>query len=73
MPNSAKISITMSPDDLKWAKRRAKMQKRALSAVIADAVAKARQDEARQQLLRTLPEVSDAEIAAVEAEWAAQD
>jgi hypothetical protein len=73
MAGSAKISITMSPGDLEWAKRRAKLQKRALSAVIADAVAKARQDEAREQFLRTLPEVSDAEIAAVEAEWAAQD
>ncbi|MDD9944315.1 MAG: hypothetical protein OXU20_24945 [Myxococcales bacterium] len=73
MANFAKISITIAPDDLKWAKRRAKAQKRALSAVVAEAIAKARQDEAREEFLRTLPEISDAEIAAVEAEWAAQD
>lgn len=73
MPNSAKISITMKPDDLRWAKRQAKAKKLPLSTVIADAVARARRDEARTEFLRTLPDVSDAELAAVEAEWASED
>jgi hypothetical protein len=61
MPVSAKVSISISSEDLAWAKKRARTGAKSLSAVVSDALRRQRQAEARVELL---DELGTADIAA---------
>ncbi len=72
MASTEKISISVGKDDLKWLRRRAKRSGGNLSAVIAEATRLLRQREARERLLARFGQdakVSEAEAAAIRAEW----
>lgn len=73
VPTTAKISVTIDRDALKWLKLRAKRLHRGnLSAVVAEATENLRRAEALDRLLDRLgaPALDDAELAAFRAEWA---
>lgn len=74
MPSVAKISVSLSPDDLAWAKSRAKRQAKSLSSVVTDALQQQRQAEARRALLHELggDDISEAEVEAVRREMAGE-
>ena len=72
MAHAQKISISVASDELKWLRQRAKRRGGNLSAVIAEATRLLRQREARERLLERFgksAEVTDAEAAAIRAEW----
>lgn len=71
MAVAEKISISLGPDDLAWARRRAKADAMSLSAVLAEAVRRQRQAEARIRLLADLgtDDITDREREAVRNEW----
>ena len=70
MPPAAKISISISAEDLAWAKKRARTGARSLSAVVSEALRRQRQTEARVELLADVgvDDVSDADVARIRAE-----
>lgn len=65
-----KISVSLSADDLGWARARAKRQDKSLSAVLSDALQQQRQAEARWALLGELglEDISAAETDALRRE-----
>jgi hypothetical protein len=72
MSNAQKISVSLSTDDLRWLRRRARQEKESLSAVIAEATRLLRQREAQDRLLASFGDdaiVSDAQAAEIRALW----
>lgn len=72
MAHAQKISISVASEELKWLRQRAKRRGGNLSAVIAEATRLLRQREARERLLERFgksADVTDAEAAAIRAEW----
>jgi len=70
MASVDKISISVPDDDLAWARKRAKAKKLSLSAVVSQAIKLSRQLEARERVLRNLPESTPEALAAIDREWA---
>ena len=70
MPAVAKVSVSISAEDLAWAKKRARKSTTSLSAVVSDALRRQRQAEARAQLLADLgtDDISSEDVAAMRAE-----
>ena len=71
MGAAAKISISLSPEDLAWARDRAKRELKSLSSVIAEALRRQRQAEARSRLLADLgtDDINERERAEGRTEW----
>jgi hypothetical protein len=72
MALAEKVSISVSADDLKWLRRRAKRHRGNLSAVFAEATRLLRQRDAQERLLEafgTESEPSAEETEAIRAEW----
>jgi hypothetical protein len=71
MGAAEKISISLSPEDLRWARERAKQSLSSVSAVLAEALRRQRQAEARARLLADLgtDDISEGDRKAVRAEW----
>ena len=69
---TGKVSVTVTADDLKLLRARAKRLYRGnLSAAVADGVSRLREEEATHRLLHRLgaPPLSDARYAAIVGEW----
>ena len=68
---AAKVSISLGADELVWARAQAKRNGKSLSAIMAEALRKQRQAEARTRLLQRLgaSDITEADLAAVRAEW----
>jgi hypothetical protein len=65
-----KISISLSSEDAKWARAKAKKLKTSVSGVVGEALRRERQAEARRKLVDELGgPLSEAELRAVLAEW----
>jgi hypothetical protein len=71
MAKVEKISVSLTPEELKAARRRAKRMGLSLSAVLNEALRFQRQMEARRQLLDELgtDDITPEDIAKVRAEW----
>lgn len=71
MATAEKISISLGADDLAWARRHAKANAMSLSAVLAEAVRRQRQAEARARLLLDLgtDDITERERNDVRREW----
>lgn len=72
---TGKVSVTVTADDLKLLRARAKRLYRGnLSAAVADGVSRLREEEATHRLLQRLaaPPLSDARYAEILAEWGGQ-
>ena len=71
MGAAAKISISLSSEDLAWARDRAKRELKSLSSIIAEALRRERQAEARSRLLADLgtDDINERERDEVRAEW----
>jgi hypothetical protein len=74
MAAAEKISISLGAEDLAWARRRAKTEVKSLSAVLAEAVRRQRQAEARARLLVDLgtDDITERERDEVRNEWRAR-
>jgi hypothetical protein len=75
MGAAEKISISLSPEDLRWARERAKQSLSSVSAVLAEALRRQRQAEARASLLADLgtDDITEGDRKAVRAEWQASN
>ena len=64
MPSVAKISVSLSPEDLAWAQSRARRDDKSLSSVVTEALQRQRQAEARRALLEDLgaSDITEAEV-----------
>jgi len=73
MATAEKISVSLSAEDLTWARKRAKREVTSVSAVVAEALRKQRQAEARTRLLADLgtDDITEADLDRVRAEWLA--
>ena len=73
MALAEKISISLTAEDLAWAKQRAKRDAKSLSAVLSEALHRHRQAEARARLLSELGtrDISEADRDHVRDEWRA--
>lgn len=71
MGAAEKISISLSPEDLRWARERAKQSLSSVSAVLAEALRRQRKAEARARLLSDLgtDDITEGDRKAVRAEW----
>jgi hypothetical protein len=71
MATAEKISISLGPEDLEWARDRAKSEVKSLSAVVAEALRLQRQAEARARLLADLgtDDITEAEREGARNEW----
>lgn len=71
MALAEKISISLGVQDLAWARRQAKAESKSLSAVLAEAVRRQRQAEARVRLLEELgtDDITERDRVAVRSEW----
>jgi hypothetical protein len=71
MGAAEKVSISLSAEDLRWAKARAKRELKSVSAVLAEALRRQRQAEARAALLADLgtDDITDRERNEVRREW----
>jgi hypothetical protein len=74
MATVEKISVSVSRDDLAWARRRARAQRTSLSAVVSEALLRQRQAEAGVRLLEDLgtEDITEADLEAIRSElgWA---
>ena len=71
---TSKISVSVSDEELSWARREARIRRRSLSAVVSDALRRARQAEARERLLAEFGDAAKAspeELAQIYREWQA--
>jgi hypothetical protein len=70
MGSSEKISVSVSGEELAWAKKRAKQLRTSLSAVVSEALQRQRQLEAGWQLLDELgtDDITESDLAAVRKE-----
>ena len=73
MGAAEKISVSISAEDLRWAKERAKREVTSVSAVLAEALRRQRQAEARATLLAELgtDDITERERNEVRREWQA--
>lgn len=73
MAAAEKISVSLRPEDLAWARRQAKRELKSLSAVLSEAVRLRRQAEARALLLEDLGtgDITERERNEVRSEWRA--
>ncbi len=71
MARAEKVSVSLGVEDLNWARRRAKLEIKSLSAVVTEALRRQRQAEARNRLLAELgtDDITDAERSQVRREW----
>ncbi len=71
MGTAEKISISLSVEDLRWAKERARRELKSVSAVLAEALRRQRQAEARARLLADLgtDDITERERNLVRSEW----
>ncbi len=71
MATAEKISVSVSPEDLAWAKARAKREVTSVSAVLAEALRRQRKAEARAHLLADLgtDDISESDRKRVRDEW----
>lgn len=71
MAAAEKISVSIGADDLRWAKQRAKREVKSLSAVVAEALRRQRQAEARARLLTDLgtDDITERDRDQVRDEW----
>ena len=71
MAGVAKVSVSLSVDDLIWAKKRARAGALSLSAFVSEALRRQRQAEARAELLAELgtDDITAEDLAAIRAEW----
>lgn len=71
MGAAEKISISLSSEDLRWARQRAKQSLSSVSAVVSEALRKQRQAEARARLLADLgtDDITEQDIEVVRREW----
>lgn len=74
MATAEKISVSVSRDDLAWARKRARAQRTSLSAVVSEALLRQRQAEAGVRLLEDLgtEDITEGDLDAIRAElgWA---
>lgn len=74
MATAEKISVSVSRDDLAWARKRARAQRTSLSAVVSEALLRQRQAEAGVRLLEDLgtEDITEADLDAIRSElgWA---
>jgi hypothetical protein len=74
MATAEKISVSVSSDDLAWARKRARTQRTSLSAVVSEALLRQRQAEAGVGLLDDLgtDDITEADLDAIRSElgWA---
>ena len=71
---ASKISISVSDEELAWARKQARARHLSLSALVTEALRRARQAEARERLLAELGDaakVSPEELAKIYREWQA--
>lgn len=70
MPTVAKVSVSISSEDLAWAKKQARRGTMSLSAVVSEALRRQRQAEARAKLLDELgtDDISSEEVSVMRAE-----
>ena len=72
---AVKISVSLSEEELAWAKKRAKRLKTSVSAVLTEAVRLQKQMEARREVLaylyETVPPGTPEELAEIVREWKA--
>lgn len=72
MASTEKISVSVTTDELAWARKEAARTKTSLSAVVSETIRRARQREARLVLLEELGEVARVtpeEMERIRAEW----
>jgi hypothetical protein len=72
MARTKKLSISMAAEDARWIAARAKRTRRSVSALLSEAVARFRQQEARQAFLAKLApdeRASPTEIEEIRREW----
>lgn len=71
MAAAEKVSVSLSVEDLRWAKARAKRALTSVSAVLAEALRRQRQAEARAALLQELgtDDITERERNQVRREW----
>ena len=74
MAGAEKISVSVSREDLQWARKQARLRRLSLSAVVSEALLRQRQAEAGVRLLKELgtEDISAAEVDAMHEElgWA---
>ena len=74
MATAEKISVSVSRDDLAWARKRARALRTSLSAVVSEALLRQRQAEAGVRLLEDLgtDDITEADLDAIRSElgWA---
>lgn len=74
MATAEKISVSVSSDDLAWARKRARARRTSLSAVVSEALLRQRQAEAGVRLLQDLgtEDITEADLDAIRSElgWA---
>jgi predicted nucleic acid-binding protein len=73
MGAAEKISVSLGQEDLAWARRTARRETKSLSAVIAEALRRQRQAEARSRLLSDLgtDDISEEDREQLRAQWRA--
>ncbi|MCZ7686174.1 MAG: hypothetical protein M5U28_48400 [Sandaracinaceae bacterium] len=67
-----KVSVSLTTEELEWARERAARENRSVSAVVSEAIRKVRRDEARLAVLAFLGDAarpSADEAAEIRAEW----
>jgi len=71
MAAAEKVSVSLSAEDLTWARQRAKREIKSLSAVLSEALRRQRQAEARSRLLADLgtDDISESDRNQVRSEW----
>lgn len=74
MAAAEKISVSLSAEDLAWARKRAKREVSSVSAVVSESLRRQRQAEARTRLLADLgtDDITEADLESVRREWYAQ-
>ena len=76
MATVAKISVSLSSDDLAWAKQRARRERKSLSAVVSEALLRQRKADALDELLADLgtDDIAEADLDAIRTElgWTAK-
>ena len=68
----SKVSVSVADDELAWARKEARIRHLSLSAVVTDALRRARQAEARERLLAQFGDAAKAspeELAQIYSEW----
>jgi hypothetical protein len=71
MAGVAKVSVSLTTEELEWARARAAESGKSLSSVMSDALHRQRQAWARAKVLAELgdDDITDADLDAVRAEW----